>query len=75
MHLAPTRTTTMLSAILDNSHFQYGKEKEHHDFDAMEKQIVKETVLHDTVEAMYTPQDEVNKICSIKNYLKENMVA
>eukprot|EP00957_Ditylum_brightwellii_P031661 2401292-Ditylum_brightwellii.AAC.1 len=67
MHLNPTSTTTTLSAILDISNFQDGKEKEHHDFDAMEKQIAEEkehhdfdamkkkiaeeTVLHDTVEA------------------------
>eukprot|EP00957_Ditylum_brightwellii_P197771 15066658-Ditylum_brightwellii.AAC.1 len=102
MHSAPTSTTTTVSAVTNDSHFQDVKEKSRHDydavekkiaeekelhnFDAMEKKITEETVLHDTMDTMYTPpspssslseteREEVNKICSIKKHLKENMGA
>eukprot|EP00957_Ditylum_brightwellii_P024825 1876722-Ditylum_brightwellii.AAC.1 len=102
MHSTPTGTSTTVSAVTNNSHFQDGKEKRRCDydaveeeiteekelcnFDAMEKKITEETMLHDTVDTMYTPpsprsslpeteRKEVNKICSIKKYLKENMGA
>eukprot|EP00957_Ditylum_brightwellii_P210783 15365392-Ditylum_brightwellii.AAC.1 len=46
MHSTPTSTTTMISAVLDDSHFQDGKKKKNCNFDAMEKQIAEEKERH-----------------------------
>eukprot|EP00957_Ditylum_brightwellii_P016190 1218362-Ditylum_brightwellii.AAC.2 len=42
MHSFPTITAIPISAVLDDSHFQDGKEKKRHNFDAMEKQLTEE---------------------------------
>eukprot|EP00957_Ditylum_brightwellii_P026781 2025663-Ditylum_brightwellii.AAC.1 len=53
------------------------------DDDALEREIAKETVLHDTIMQMHTPlsplstmseseKAQINKIREVKNYLKEN---